>query len=89
MSNKEKIIQWLENNGINNYTINEDLTVDIKGNVKLTKTNAKEIPFKFGIVYGNFETDGVALNHLPKEIKGFFMMGFDNEEPKVKIKHKL
>jgi hypothetical protein len=54
LQNKEKIKEWLDNYNIINYTINDDLTVDIDGDVRLYHQSLREFPIQFGIVKGNF-----------------------------------
>lgn len=48
----DEIKQWLIRNSIRNYTINNDLTVDVAGSVELC--NIREIPIQFGYIGGNF-----------------------------------
>lgn len=55
MNKKEEIIQWLSNNWITNYHVNDNLTVDIEGSVYLDKTNLTRIPIQFGVVTGSFD----------------------------------
>lgn len=59
---------------IKNYTINDDGTVDVKGNVELFKKGLSEIPVKFGIVTGIFTCSNNFLTSLegsPKEVGTF------------------
>ena len=51
---KEKLIILLEKYKIANYTINDDLTVDVDGDVRLSHLRLTKLPFKFGSVTGNF-----------------------------------
>jgi hypothetical protein len=52
--NKREIEEWLAKYNIRNYTINDDLTVDVNDNVYITHNNITELPFKFGKVTGYF-----------------------------------
>lgn len=52
--NKEDIEIWLKKYAIKRYTINSDLSVDVLGDVNLSKLPLSELPFKFGSVKGIF-----------------------------------
>lgn len=52
--NKKEIQIWLDRHNIENAKINDDLIVNVAGDVFLCELNLKEIPFKFGKVYGDF-----------------------------------
>lgn len=72
---KFRIKKWLDDHEITNYKINDDLTVDVSGNVKLTGRNLISLPIQFGIVAGNFDCGNNQLTSLkgcPKKIVGFF-----------------
>lgn len=56
----------LEYYSIENYTINDDLTVDVDGDVDLSNQQLEEIPVIFGKVTGYFN---VAINNL-KSLEG-------------------
>ena len=77
--NKEDIEQWLNDQKIQNYVINDNLIVDVNGNVMLTKI-CTEIPIQFGTVHGNFHC---SYNHLtclfgcPSSVIGDFVV-FNN-----------
>ena len=61
--------------GIENYTINEDGTVDVNGDVYLNSKGLKEIPLKFGYVSGDFFCDYnglISLEGAPSEVGGYF-----------------
>jgi hypothetical protein len=61
--------------GIENYTINPDGTVDVKGSVNLICRGLKELPLKFGRVSGGFYCDRNQLTGLegaPKKVDGDF-----------------
>ena len=61
----EETKEWLDKMKIDNYTINDDLTVHVNGNVHLYKMNLNFLPVKFSIVNGYFE---VEFNNLPNLI---------------------
>lgn len=48
------VANWLTLVGIDMFKINNDLTVDVDGDVELSKFNLIEIPVKFGRVSGSF-----------------------------------
>jgi hypothetical protein len=62
--------------GIENYTINEDGSIDVEGNVNLNdRVVLSELPIKFGNVGGNFNCSGNKLTSLegsPKSVGGNF-----------------
>ena len=53
--NKNNIIKFLSDNLIKNYTINEDLSVDVIGDVFINELKLNEIPIQFGKVSGSFD----------------------------------
>ena len=55
LKTKDEIIQWLDKYKIEKYTVNDDLTVDVDGDVFLGFRNLSTIPFKFNKVNGSFE----------------------------------
>ena len=59
---------WLDRSGIVDYTINEDLIVDVKGNVDITRVSTilglSFLPVKFGRVLGNFNCNKTNLISL-------------------------
>ena len=72
---REEVENWLKEMGIENYIINEDLTVDVKGDVNISFERLKEIPVQFGIVEGDFycyNNELTSLEGCPKEVKGSF-----------------
>lgn len=72
---KNEIEDWLDAMRIENYTINEDLTVDVAGNVDLVRSWLKELPVQFGKVEGFFDCSHNQLTTLegsPKEISDYF-----------------
>lgn len=61
--------------GIRNYTVNDDGTVDVDGDVYLGVKKLKEIPFKFGIVTGDFDlyfNQLTSLEGAPRIVGGNF-----------------
>ena len=79
--NKEEILEWLETYNRNNskckYTINDDMSIDVKGSVKLTKIPGNKITdgIKFNIVSGDFKCNDINLTTLdgsPKKVGGDF-----------------
>ena len=73
--NKSEIEKWLKKYKIDNYTINSDLTVDVKGNVNISSNPLKAIPFQFGKVDGDFycgNNELTSLEHCPMIISGNF-----------------
>lgn len=72
---KKKIISWLNRMRIKNYVINDDLTVDVKGNVNLKDKDLTEIPIKFNTVNGYFSCATNLLTSLigsPEIVDDFF-----------------
>lgn len=61
---------------IEKFTINEDGTIDIDGDVKFYEISLSKLPFKFGKVSGNFELiyiEGlISLDGCPREVGGNF-----------------
>jgi hypothetical protein len=72
---KSKIIELCEKYGIENYTINDDLSIYVNGNVNLSYFKISNIPLKFGIVIGNFDCSDNKLTSLegcPESVGGNF-----------------
>ena len=73
---KDQVKIILYNLEIKNYTINEDLTVDVTGDVIIDYKTLKIMPpVQFGVVTGNFNCDGNELTTLqggPTEVGGNF-----------------
>jgi hypothetical protein len=67
---KSKIKEKLDYYGIENYTINDDGTIDVDGNVNLSysylrhDSKLKKIPFNFGEVTGYFNCSGHNITSL-------------------------
>ena len=74
------IDDWLKNHNVKNYTINEDLSVDVNGIVNLASMGLVEIPIRFGVVSGSFYCNGnkllINLEGCPVEVgQDFNCMG--------------
>ena len=52
---KVGIEEWLKSYNVENYTINDDLSVDVSGVVDLSGKSLIMIPVKFRNVSGNFD----------------------------------
>ena len=75
MKTKQEIIKRLDKYKVKKYTINDDLTVDVDGNVMLNSRRLYEIPFQFGNVTGCFtcyNNELSSLKHCPKYVGGYF-----------------
>lgn len=76
--NKKDVQAWLNEMGIENYTINKDLTVDVNHYVDLKEKGLKYLPVQFGVISGpssNFHIDSNELTSLlgsPYEVGGVF-----------------
>lgn len=85
LTKKIDIKFWLNKYKVKNYTINEDLSVDVKGNVNLssgyTKLDITRFPLKFRNITGDFSCDHCLLESLvgaPLRVEGDFYCG-DNK----------
>lgn len=61
--------------GIKNYKINDDMSIDVKGDVYLTSSYLPFLPIKFNKVEGDFACDYsnfFSLKGCPKEVTGSF-----------------
>lgn len=81
---KEKIVAWLEKHQYEDYTFNDDLSVNIAGNVWIGAEQAEKenseikLPIKFGSVSGNFICSHCGLTTLegaPQYVGGYFNCG--------------
>jgi len=75
LKTKNGIENWLKKYEIKNYTINNDLTVDVDGDVYLYYKKLKQIPIKFDIIKGYFNCSNnylTSLDFCPKEVGGNF-----------------
>src|SRR5208283_4794918 len=74
---RAQIIKWLDTYHIANYVINDDFTIDVKGEVDLDYKNLTSFPdfIKFNRVSGGFYCDNNQLTSLegcPSYIGGVF-----------------
>ena len=61
--------------GIENYTINEDGTIDVDGDVSLSSQGLNELPVRFRNVTGHFFCNNNELSSLegcPESVDGYF-----------------
>lgn len=77
------IKRWLKKYGITNYTINDDYTIDIAGNINLTYKSLKKFPsfIQFRIVKGNFNcsyNELISLKGAPREVGDVFIVPITN-----------
>ena len=75
LSEKEKLIILLKKYKIANYTINDDLSVDVAGDVRLSHLRLTKLPFTFGSVTGDFDCSNNQLTSLqgaPRSVTGDF-----------------
>ncbi|MFW6130870.1 MAG: hypothetical protein ACOC56_06750, partial [Atribacterota bacterium] len=75
LKTKKEIKKWLDKHQITNYTINDDLTVDVDENVDLSHRNLTEMPIQFNKVNGTFYCTYNQLTSLvgaPKKVFGYF-----------------
>jgi hypothetical protein len=91
---KASIGKWLDKMGIKNYSIHEDLIVDVNDNVSLNNKELFFIPIQFGIVEGSFEINHNYLTNLlgsPEMVGGEFSAMRNNlltlEGSPKKIRH--
>ena len=74
---RKEISAWLSFIGVANYTLNEDLSVNVVGDVMINSISMDlhELPIKFKIVSGNFNCGENGLTTLigcPETIGGYF-----------------
>lgn len=77
---KEQIVDLLIQWGIKNFTVNDDLTVDVDGDVSLKSSfeikKARKFIFKWGVIKGDFNCNMCMLMSLkgaPDEVWGDFI----------------
>ena len=86
LQTREEIEAWLQKMKIKNYTIRDDLMVDVDGNVDLSFKKLSFIPVKFWEVSGDFKCGDNQLTSLkgaPREVGGHFMC-FHNQLESLK-----
>jgi len=98
---KALIARWLDEMGVTNYIINDDYTIDVKGNVNLYNKGLDKFPdyIKFGKVGGSFSCSYnqlVSLEGCPDSVGGSFDCSdnkkqFSKEEVKkvCKVKYSI
>ena len=72
---KEGVIQVCEKYKIKNYTINDDLSIEVDGDVHLVEKELEYLPLKFNYVSGNFYCHHNKLKSLegsPQTVEGDF-----------------
>jgi hypothetical protein len=65
---------------IKNYSINEDLSIDVDGNVNLFNKGLTKLPLKFNKVNGNFEcfkNNLTSLEGAPNKVTGYFNCAYN------------
>ena len=75
-----KIFENIEKYRINNYTFNDDLSIDVDGDVNLDSRELTKIPIKFRNVSGDFSCYSNKLTSLeggPKTVVGYFDCRFN------------
>jgi hypothetical protein len=75
-TSKEEVEAILKKYRIKNYTINNNLIVDVDGDVNLSSYWLSFIPIKFGVVSGNFvcsQNNLTTLLGAPREVGGDFV----------------
>jgi hypothetical protein len=76
LKTKKEIIAWCHQYKVCNYTINEDLSLDVNDKVNLLETGLEFLPVQFNQVKGNF---AISYNNLttlkgcPKKVLGHFI----------------
>lgn len=76
-----EIIQLCEKYSIVDYTINNDLSIDVNRTVHIDNWELTELPLHFGIVNGHFDCSNNYLTTLkgsPKTVTGIFMSQYNN-----------
>jgi len=81
LNTKEEIEKWLNKYEVENFVINDDLTVDVNGDVSLYSKLIKQFPFKFGVIIGSFYCFNNYLESLknsPDKVNGNFNCSYNN-----------
>ena len=71
----DKTESWLDSMGIENYTINDELIVNVSGSVWLSDKDLDYIPVQFGVVNGDFncsKNNLTSLEGCPTKVGGIF-----------------
>ena len=72
---REETEAWLNRMGITNYTIHDNLVVNVNGVVNISNKNLDYIPVRFGKVTGNFNcrfNNLESLSGCPRGVGGYF-----------------
>ena len=72
---REEVIEVCNRYRINNYTINDDLSIDVEGHVNLAYKNLEYLPLRFNYVSGDFSCYDNKLKTLegcPQTVSGSF-----------------
>jgi len=72
---REEVIEVCEKYRIKNYTINDDLSIDVNGDVNLAYKNLEHLPLKFNYIEGSFDCYSNELKSLegcPQTVGGSF-----------------
>ena len=75
LKTREETESWLESMGIENYTINDGLIVNVSGGVWIIDQNLDYIPVQFGLVDNGFycfNNNLTSLEHCPTKVNGYF-----------------
>jgi hypothetical protein len=78
---REEVVKVCEYYKIENYTIDDDLSIDVDGSIGLYNKNLEHLPLKFNYVHGGFQCNRNKLKSLegcPKTVGGDFYC-FTNE----------
>jgi len=77
---RDEVIEVCRKYKIENYTINDDLSIDVDGEVYLQEKDLKHLPLKFNYVSGNFNCFVNKLKTLegsPQTVEGNFDCSFN------------
>ena len=80
LETKKEIKEWFEIINNNSYTINDNLIVDVDGDVDISIRVLSQIPVQFGVINGNFNCNDDNLKSLegsPEIIKGDFLCEYN------------
>ena len=78
---KDEIHKICEKYYIKNYIINNDLSIDVNGNIDLDRKKLTELPLSFNVIKGNFVCSSNYLNTLkgsPNTVDGDFLCNNNN-----------
>ena len=73
---REEVVKVCEYYKIENYTIDDDLSIDVDGSIGLYNKNLEHLPLKFNYVHGGFQCNRNKLKSLegcPKTVGGDFV----------------